>query len=238
LFVVDTLVEEPESFNAYIASSPSLWWDEGRFADKAITALKQPRETRAQFLYVSVAQGDSESLQRNTHRVTDGLAQRRADALSWQMEFFDGESHNSTPLRAYYAAFKWLYSGWRPQGATSLADLTRHFEKSSSRFGYAIPIPDIEINNLAYGLLYSDHRADAIRLFELNTRTSPGSGNAWDSLGEAYRVSGNLVSSQAAYHKACSLGRKSGNSHGAEFCANLASVRHQLRDLPAAKLSR
>lgn len=228
LFVTNAFVVDPESFDAYIAASPSLWWDEGRASDDLIAAL-QRHESRPKFLFISLAGGDPDSLRRNTQRALDALEHRETDSLASQHAFFGDESHNSTPLPSFYAAFKWLYAGWRPAVASSLKDLEQHYEIMSRRYGYHVAIPDTEINNVAYGLLYSNHKAEAIDLFKLNTGNSPGSANAWDSLGEAYRSAGDLASSVAAYRKACVLGRRFRSPHSAEYCSNLDAVGRQFR---------
>jgi hypothetical protein len=105
----------------------------------------------------------------------------------------------------------------------------------STRYGYAIAVPDTDIYNVAYGLLYSGHQSEAVGLFKLNTGRSPGSANAWDSLGEAFRATGDLTSSESAYRKACALGRKSGSPHGPEYCSNLDAVRREKRDTDRRK---
>lgn len=229
LLVTHAFVTDPDSFDAYVAASPSLWWNEGRSADELIAALEHRAASRPKFLFISLAGGDSDSLQRNARRVFEVLDRRPTDALSSQHAFFDDESHNSSPLRSFYGALKWMYTGWRPATASGLADLRQHYDSLSKRYGYSIPIPDTEINNVAYGLLYSGRKAEAVELFALNTRNSPGSANAWDSLGEGYRVAGNLESSKLAYRKACELGRKSASPHSAEYCANLGSVMRQIQ---------
>lgn len=40
LFVVETLLEEPELFDSYLAIDPSLWWDAERLVDTALPLLK------------------------------------------------------------------------------------------------------------------------------------------------------------------------------------------------------
>jgi hypothetical protein len=39
LFVVETLLTEPELFDTYVAIDPSLWWDGGRLVDTAVQRL-------------------------------------------------------------------------------------------------------------------------------------------------------------------------------------------------------
>src|SRR5690606_6316411 len=39
LFIVETLLREPEAFDTYIAMDPSTWWDDGRLSDEAAALL-------------------------------------------------------------------------------------------------------------------------------------------------------------------------------------------------------
>jgi CubicO group peptidase (beta-lactamase class C family) len=63
-----------------------------------------------------------------------------------------------------------------------------------------------ELNALGYQLLYSDHKmSDAIEVFKLNTSAYSKSSNTFDSLGEAYQVSGNKELAIKSYQKAVEL---------------------------------
>ena len=54
LFVVETLVVEPDLFDAYVAIDPSLWWDDGRLADTAADLLAAaPPAARTLYLAAS-----------------------------------------------------------------------------------------------------------------------------------------------------------------------------------------
>jgi tetratricopeptide (TPR) repeat protein len=70
---------------------------------------------------------------------------------------------------------------------------------------------EFEINNLGYQLLMNNRSADAIGVFEINTRFFPKSGNAFDSLGEAFMISGDTPSAIKNYEK--SLDLNPGNSN-------------------------
>ena len=53
LFVVETLLVEPQLFNTYIAIDPSLWWDGERLVDTAVSLLgEQPDLRRSLYLAV------------------------------------------------------------------------------------------------------------------------------------------------------------------------------------------
>jgi len=63
-----------------------------------------------------------------------------------------------------------------------------------------------ELNSLGYQLLYGNHKtSEAIEIFQLNTDAYPKSSNAFDSLAEAYEVSGNKELAIKNYQTAVEL---------------------------------
>jgi CubicO group peptidase (beta-lactamase class C family) len=74
---------------------------------------------------------------------------------------------------------------------------------------------EAELNTLGYKLLYGDKSAgDAIAIFRLNTAEHPNSSNAFDSLGEAYRVGGQKKLAVASYQKAIELDPRNLHARG------------------------
>lgn len=61
------------------------------------------------------------------------------------------------------------------------------------------------INDLGYALLERKKFADAIKVFALNVELAPDSGNAYDSLAEAYMVNGDKPLAIAHYQKSLQL---------------------------------
>jgi len=47
------------------------------------------------------------------------------------------------------------------------------------------------VNAAGYTLLQTGRTAQAVEVFELNTRVFPGAFNTWDSLGEGHMILGN-----------------------------------------------
>jgi CubicO group peptidase (beta-lactamase class C family) len=67
-------------------------------------------------------------------------------------------------------------------------------------------LSEAELNILGYKILYGDRKpADAIKVFTLTTQEYPSSSNAFDSLAEAYQVSGDAKAAKATYEKALAL---------------------------------
>ena len=72
-----------------------------------------------------------------------------------------------------------------------------------------------ELNTLGYQLLYGDRRAsDAVAIFKLNATQHPASSNAFDSLGEAYRVNGERNLAIVSYRLALLLDPANGHAAG------------------------
>jgi CubicO group peptidase (beta-lactamase class C family) len=91
--------------------------------------------------------------------------------------------------------------------------------KDSSNFYFS----ERECNSLGYYLLRDNKTTDAIELFKLNTEQFPSSGNAFDSLGEAYLKAGDNEKSLASYQKAFALDPSNGNA--AEMIKKLTEKR-------------
>ncbi|MNE94221.1 Tetratricopeptide repeat protein [compost metagenome] len=61
------------------------------------------------------------------------------------------------------------------------------------------------MNAVGYELLKSDKKKEAIEVFKIITEVLPKSGNAFDSLGEAYLTDGNKKAAILNYSKAVEL---------------------------------
>lgn len=66
-------------------------------------------------------------------------------------------------------------------------------------------LKESEVNNAGYQLLGAGKVAEAIELFKINVAAFPKSGNAYDSLGEAYLKNGNKELAVANYKKSVAL---------------------------------
>lgn len=58
LFVVETLLREPDLFDSYIALDPSLWWNRGQLADDAVALLTAHATQGKQLFVASSSQPD------------------------------------------------------------------------------------------------------------------------------------------------------------------------------------
>ncbi len=106
LFVVETLLKEPDLFDTYLAFDPSLWWNNAalvRSAAKELDARPNLRKT----LYF--ASSDEKGIITNTEKLAAILTQHAPPGLHWHEEKMPEEQHSTiyhpAALRAFRAVF-------------------------------------------------------------------------------------------------------------------------------------
>jgi tetratricopeptide (TPR) repeat protein len=82
----------------------------------------------------------------------------------------------------------------------------RYYGRAAYDFG------ESTLNNLGYELLEKGDHATAIALFRLNATQFPQSGNAWDSLAEAYMRAGKKMLAETYYRKSLEVDPRNDNA--------------------------
>jgi len=207
LFAVHTFVTSPDLFQATLAISPSLWWDEGLSVEQAQN-LFETRPALASHLYLTLADEGAEMLAEFKNMET--LLRYRAPAgLAWQAHILDGEDHGTIPLPSVYAGLRAFFPRWQvppfvqTEGLVAIDD---HYASLSSDYGYKIQTPEALINNLGYQALGTQDVEKAVEILRTNVQRYPSSANVYDSLGEAIEATGNLEEAFKLYSKAYELG--------------------------------
>lgn len=78
-------------------------------------------------------------------------------------------------------------------------------EADSLRKAHLATANEAQLNAYGYQLLNQKRNGEALAIFIRNTKDHPDSWNAWDSLGEAYAVTGDKAKAITNYQKALSL---------------------------------
>jgi len=89
--------------------------------------------------------------------------------------------------------------------AEILARRGKTAEADSLRKAHLATANEAQLNAYGYQLLNQKRNSEALAIFIRNAKDHPGSWNAWDSLGEAYAVTGDKAKAIANYQKALSL---------------------------------
>jgi predicted alpha/beta superfamily hydrolase len=108
LFVLETLLQDPDLFDAYIAIDPSVWWNGGALVKSAPGRFSQWKG-RAKPKRFFVATADAKEMQEGVSVLMAALRDRQPQGLTGTYEPFPAEHHNTifavAEVRAYRALF-------------------------------------------------------------------------------------------------------------------------------------
>lgn len=222
MFTIYNLLTAPDIFNAYFASSPSLWWDNRLLLKVAETTFeKQTKYESHKFLYIALGGRDdiwirdSDHILSSTKSFCKILEKKAPDKLEWHLETFKHGDHQTTPMFFLPVALETLYSNWRLPQTTMDAGIEavqNHFKSLSEKLGYEIHVPESAYNALGYNLMNQQKYEEAIEVFILNIKLYPHSANVYDSLGEAYMNIGNKELAVKNYKKSLGLNPQNDNA--------------------------
>ncbi len=113
---INCMLTHPDMFNAYIAISPSLWWD-----NKYILKLTESKWSKSvslnkKFFYSTGNEGINEpnSFHTDILKLDSLMIKRAPKKLLYKYKSYPEESHMSIPIVAYYDALRFIYKGWTP----------------------------------------------------------------------------------------------------------------------------
>jgi predicted alpha/beta superfamily hydrolase len=210
---LNALYTIPETFNAYVAIDPSLWWDNRVLLLKARDYFGTARlEGRA--LYVAQANTiNPADTARNLHfeSITQFNEVMRAydqSGIRYGFRYYDRDDHGSVPVIAEYDALRFLFDGYGAplqQIIEEPAQLTEHFRKVSEGMGADFQPSEAMIRLLSQVTLARD-TAKAIEFGELRTELYPESFRAWEFLGDVWAAKGDAAKARGYYEQALEKG--------------------------------
>jgi uncharacterized protein len=214
LMAIHILTSRPDMFQAYIAVSPSLWWDNQHTLHQAQDFFAAHSELYKR-LFFSLA--DEEDMLPGFEELKKTLTAKTPKDFHWESARFLDETHSSTVLRAHYAGLRSVFADWPvPRDQTEapvggMSGIEQHYRDLSQRYGYPVPVPENVLNGYGYRLMGNHKFDEAIVVFKRNVELYPGSANAYDSLGEGYENAGKLDLATQNFQKAIDMGTKSGD---------------------------
>ena len=211
LMAVYCMINHPDFFNAYIAISPSIQWDNEMIL-KSATAKLDSKTSLNKILFFSDA---SEGGQFHQNQLTFDslLKQKNVPRLKYKYTWYPEETHISEPVKAFYDGIRFVYPQWHlPYNSSAFRQtlsseaVKKHYEELSATYGYkVIPLHD-EINQISRFLRNDPKRIkDAIDLLQMNAANYPASSVIQDLLGDTYLKTSDTTMALASYQKAFAL---------------------------------
>ncbi len=228
LLAIHILTSRPDMFQAYIAVSPSLWWDNQHTLHQAQSFFAAHDELN-KTLFFSLGNED-EDMQSGFDELKKSLTARAPKDFRWASERFPDEDHGSTVLRAHYAGLRSIFAGWElPRDDTGfpvggMSGIEQHYRELSLRYGYSVPLPENLLNGFGYRLLGEKKFDEAIGVFQRNVQLYPGSANVYDSLADGYEGAGRLDLALQNCQKSVEVGTKTNDQNLDAFKGHLKRV--------------
>jgi predicted alpha/beta superfamily hydrolase len=177
LFVLYSLFENPDSFSAYIASSPTIGWSYETLVNKTeiFSALHTPP---SKFLYIiSGGKDDQDQVITKFPQYIQMLEGLKEKGLNLNITLLPDEGH--VPFMSLQSGLLSLFEGYsypdemRQKGG--LEALISYYKKFSEKFGYEVKYPFSAIQGVGQRLLFREKNIkEAIAVLELGLHQQPG----------------------------------------------------------------
>jgi predicted alpha/beta superfamily hydrolase len=227
LTAVYAFVSRPELFNAYIAASPVLHWDNDFVIKRAEEVFRQNKDWKKTMF---IGLGNEPDYVQGFHSFQSLLKKTKPKNFEYEFREFPEENHGSVVLPAYYAGFRKIFENWTPPVTGNVTNLENHYKRLSGKFGYEIKPPEALLNQIGYQLLRADKPAEAVEVFRKNAANYPNSANVYDSLAEAFEKNGQLKQAAENYEKAYKRAETNNETQLAQTAkANFARISAKLK---------
>lgn len=223
---INALYAIPESFNAYVAIDPSLWWDNGTLLRKAKDYVSSSRLDK-RVLYVAQANTiNPDDTTSNPHfsgisRFNAVMQAYNRSGLRYRFRYYDGDDHGSVPLIAEYDALRFIFDGYKPELLRMLAsprNLPEHFRNVSEKLGVTFAPSERMLQMYGQFALGQD-TTKAMEFLQMATELYPSSYRNYDRLGALWLAKGDRARARSYFEQ--SLARNPNN----------AATKEQLRKL-------
>ncbi len=174
LFVLNTLLEAPDSFNNYVAISPGVWVSDSAIVDKAKEKLGKTEHQNIA-LYLSLA----DEMEMGQYAFINQLDSKPLNNLQWSFKHYPDENHISVGLIALRDSLKAIFKAWYiPESILEKNEpeqTVKHYQDIQKLFAMQQPIPAAVVH-LLIRQHYRQKNADALPQFIADTiKSSPAS---------------------------------------------------------------
>lgn len=228
-FAAYTLLTRPETFDAYIAISPALWYDDELLVKKAETFLKDNPDLKKIFFMTLGTEGDR--MQNSMDAFVKVLKDKAPAGLKWEYVSMVNDDHGSTPHKSIYEGLEMIYPDWKlnfNDPELTLTGVEEHYNGLTSKYGYEVAVPEYVINILGYAQVQQGNLEEAIKIFKINVEKFPNSANVYDSLGEGYENNGQYELAKKYYLLAIEKGEANSDSLLPYFNQHLERVQQRM----------
>ena len=228
LTVVNTLIHQPNLFNAYVSLDAALWWNGQKIVKEAKLTLSN-KNYKGKTLFQAIANRmergvDTLAVQKDTTESTElirsnlefirDIFKNKTNQLRFKHAYYENDNHSSVRLIGAYDALRFIFDYYKLKIYNSeLEDpnfkldslLVTHYNNVFEQLGYLVKPDESQVNNLGYRMLNQKQFNKAEILFKLNIVNYPETANCYDGMGDLYLAKGDKVKAIENFKKTLSL---------------------------------
>jgi len=228
LFAVNTLVHHTHLFNAYIASEPSLWWDNQKLLKETEVSLAQNHFdnvslflgiAHTQPLLMDTAAARNDNTNNTIHlrdilELKDHVLANTQNNLVFGYKYYPDYDHQSVSIAVNYDALRFTfkfyglnfpYGDFFQPGYTNNDILKDHYQNLSKRMGYMVLPPGYFTSVAAHQLIDSKQWDRALKLLTMNRENYADSYAVYQDLGYFYNKKGDNEQAIKFYQESLKL---------------------------------
>lgn len=223
---INALYIMPQTFNAYIAVDPSLWYDDQVLLKKARSYfIKTNLKGKALFISKANTLSPRDTFNNHFESISEFatlLETRNHSGLRWKYEYYPDDNHGSAPLITEYDGLRFIFENYpkRIYDVDGADQLKKMFADYSDQMGSKFLPPEEVINNLGYRFMNDKKYDQALQFFQMAIDSYPKSANVYDSMGELWMNKGDNKKAISYYEKSLMLNP---NNEGAK--ANIKKLK-------------
>lgn len=190
LFVINTLVSDSSVFDAYIAVSPSLQWNNQGLVDQVEQFLEMTPELQAS-LYMTIA-NEGQNMEAGARKIAGYLAERAPRGFEWEFQPRPEEHHGSVVLPSVLDGLRYIFSGWYLHDAFQLYEnfgieaVNEYYRKGAARYGYERTTPEYTFGTILNYLTLQSRLDEATALMLDNQGIYPLNSYGVESIARLY----------------------------------------------------
>jgi predicted alpha/beta superfamily hydrolase len=110
---INCMLTRPDMFDAYIAVSPSLWWDNEYLLKMTDKKLKNGSVLNKMLFYSDGNEGGSNSsFHKSLLKLNSTIAKKKLKRLVYIYKHYPTETHMTEPVVAYFDALRFIFKEW------------------------------------------------------------------------------------------------------------------------------
>lgn len=206
VFVLYALQTKPELFQAHLAYSAAVWWNNGATA-KSTKAFMANTKALDNYLYMNIGE-ESGFMRQRYDDLQHFMSSNTPKGLTFISDEFDTVPHGLTSVAGIFNAYHNLFLPLRMPLRAYTGDtrsIADYYKRLSQQYGEQTSPPEWLVRELGYHFVNTGNLEQAIGLFKYGITLYPDKPDAYNGLAYGYEQGERYEESLAQVNKALAL---------------------------------